>query len=85
MADTEFKTKENKIQTLSVKLLLMLTVMEKYPFFLDLCINFLSGRHFLELNSCCFREVFTCYIVLLKNDNLSRLFSSCPHLFGILI
>ena len=38
----------------------------KYPFFLDLCINFLSGRHFLELNSFCFREVFTCDIVSLK-------------------
>ena len=32
MADNEFKTKENKIQTWSVKLLLVLTVMEKYPF-----------------------------------------------------
>ena len=38
----------------------------KYPFFLDLCINFLSGSHFLELNSFCFREVFTCDIVSLK-------------------
>ena len=49
-----------------MKLLLVLTLMENTHFFLDLCINFLSGRHFLELNSFCFREVFTCDIVSLK-------------------
>ena len=75
MADNEFKTKKNKIQTWSVKLLLVLTVMEKYPFFLDLCINFLSGRQ---------KGVYF-NIALLKKWQLVKIVFILPHLFGILI